>query len=251
MNRRPLAAVVSCTRTIDGMTAQSVSERFLTPLRTISDMSVVVVPSLGDAAEARALAASFDAVLLTGSTSNVSPQRYGSIAQQVMPADHARDVTSLALAAAAIEAGRTVFGICRGHQEINVLYGGTLHGDVGEAGYDGLRHHPDATAYGDALARNTHPVDLRRGAFGEPRRIDVVSAHHQGIDLLGRGLTVEATSDDDLVEAVSDFGHAAVLGVQWHPEWNLTACATSREFFTLLGRAARGDRNVRAFAQAA
>lgn len=251
MSRRPLVAVVSCTRSVDGMAAQSVSERFLTPLRTISDMSVVIVPSLGDAAEARALAASFDAVLLTGSVSNVAPHRYGSPAEQVAPADHARDATAFSLAAAAIEAGRAVFGICRGHQEINVLYGGTLHGDVGEAGYDGLRHHPVATAYGDALAGNTHPVNLRRGAFGEARRIDVVSAHHQGVDLLGTGLTVEATSDDELVEAVSDFGHAAVLGVQWHPEWNVSACAVSREFFALFGRAARGDRNVRAFARAA
>lgn len=242
MKRRPVAAVLSCARSIDGMLTQSVSERFLHPIREISGLSVVVIPSLGDMMEARELADRFDALLLTGSSSNVSPTRYGSSERQVNPADPCRDATALAMASAMIDAGRTVFGICRGLQEINVLYGGTLHGDLGRAGMAAGMHHPEVSLYGEALATNVHPVHLAHGAFGSQRTVDVVSAHHQGIDALGAGLRVEATAPDGLVEAVSDFGTAAVLGVQWHPEWNCATCGTSRSFFEMFGRAARGER---------
>lgn len=250
MKHRPVAAVLSCSRSIDGMLTQSVSERFLHPIREISGMSVVVIPSLGDMMEARSLADRFDALLLTGSSSNMSPARYGSTRKHVGPSDTCRDATALAMASAMIDAGRAVFGICRGMQEINVLYGGTLHGDLGEAGLDAAGHHPRTTLYGEALATNLHPVHIRRGALGEERTIDVVSAHHQGIEMLGTGLRVEATAPDGLVEAVSDFGTAAVLGVQWHPEWNCATCETSRSFFETFGRCARGDK-VRRIARAA
>lgn len=251
MSRRPLIAVVSCTRAMDTGRMQGVSERFLTPIVQWSELNPVIVPSLGDAAQARSLAASFDAVLLTGCMSNVAPARYGSGAPQVEPSDVRRDATALAFASALIGSGGTVFGICRGLQEINVLYGGTLHGNVGEAGYDAPSHHPAGTRYGDALAGNLHPVHIRNGVLGRERTLDVVSAHHQGIDRLGSGLVVEATASDGLVESVSDFGDAAVLGVQWHPEWNVDSCQTSREFFRMLGRAARGDREGCLLAQAA
>jgi putative glutamine amidotransferase len=46
------------------------------------------------------------------------------------------------------------------------------------------------------------------------------------------------SSGDGLVEAFAARpvqGH--VLAVQWHPEWNSGQCATSRSFFSLIGRA--------------
>ena len=239
---RPLVGVVSCTRTVHGVRMQAVAERFLRPLDEISGMAVVIVPSIERASDAKALARSFDAVLLTGSASNVAPARYGSAESPVEPVDHARDETVLALADAMIGLGRTVFGICRGHQELNVLHGGTLHRDLAEAGFDGAAHHPDAD-YADAPSRNLHPVLIRDGALGPTRTLDVVSAHRQGIDRPGGGLAVEAVSPDGLVEAVSCFDRAAVVGVQWHPEWNVASCPSSRAFFAMMGRAARGCRS--------
>ena len=45
------------------------------------------------------------------------------------------------------------------------------------------------------------------------------SHHHQGVDRVGEGLRVSATSPfDGLVEAVELPDRAFVLGVQWHPE---------------------------------
>jgi putative glutamine amidotransferase len=53
------------------------------------------------------------------------------------------------------------------------------------------------------------------------------SLHGQGLRTLGRGLRIEATAPDGLVEAVSlqprdDDPGPFLLGVQWHPEWRLT-----------------------------
>ena len=45
------------------------------------------------------------------------------------------------------------------------------------------------------------------------------SHHHQGVDRLGEGLRVSATSVlDGLPEAIELPDRSFVLGVQWHPE---------------------------------
>ena len=79
---------------------------------------------------------------------------------------------------------------------------------------------------------------MRTGELGA-RRVRVNSVHQQGIDRLGRGLSVEAiAADDGLVEAVSARPCGGeVLGVQWHPEWDAADSPASRAFFSLIGAA--------------
>lgn len=238
--RRPMVAVVSCSRIVDGRAVQTVSDRFLTPIAQVSGMIPIIVPSLVGT-DAAALAGTFDALVLTGSCSNVAPDLYGG-GDPLEPMDRRRDTTALSLADAMISAGRPVFGICRGLQELNVLYGGTLHRDLAERA--GTSHMAKDGSYEDCIGSVLHPVDLHRGMLGASARIDVVSAHRQGIDRLGAGLRIEAQAPDGLVEAVSDPSHGAVLGVQWHPEWDVTTSASSRRFFEVLGLAARGWRQA-------
>lgn len=233
---RPLAAIVSCSRTVDGRPLQAVSDRFLKPVSELAGLTPLIVPSIPGLCEAKAMARVFDCLVLTGSCSNIAPWRYGDDRPPRMPIDPGRDEVALALAAEMIAAGKPVFAICRGLQEINTLFGGTIHRDLSQT--HGDMHHPKGEAYVDALSSNLHPVLLHEGAFGVERRIDVVSAHHQGIDRLGRGLRVEATAPDGLVEAVSADN---VLAVQWHPEWNVED-RESRDFYAKLGRAAHGGR---------
>jgi len=236
--RRPLAAIVSCSRIVDGRAIQAVSDRFLTPVSDVAGLMPVIVPSLVGV-DAAMLASTFDALVLTGSCSNVAPDLYGD-EPPLEPLDRRRDTTALSLADAMISAGRPVFGICRGLQEINVLYGGTLHRDLTERA--GTAHMADERSYEDCIGSILHPVDLGGHLLGEPGRIDVVSAHRQGIDRTGRGLRTEARAPDGLVEAVSDPSHGAVIGVQWHPEWDVARSHASRRFFEVLGLAARGWR---------
>ena len=139
--------------------------------------------------------------------------------------------------------GRPVFGVCRGLQEINVAFGGTLRRDLGTTV---LPHHSaDGVAF-DAMFDHEHPVRLTgggvlAGAFGRDA-LTVNSVHYQGVDRLGNGLSVEAQAPDGMVEAVSALiDGAPVLAVQWHPEWRTDAKPDSQIFFHLLGRALRGQ----------
>lgn len=232
----PLIGVLCCNEVAD-RPIQAVATRFIRPLAEISRATVLLVPAVAGTFDAASLAARLDGLLLTGSRSNIAPRRYGDEGVAMGPLDEARDEVAIALAGRMIDAGRPVFGICRGLQELNVLFGGTLTGDL-------VAHHRegDHLPY-DALFDHHHEVDLRpegliAGITGS-RRIRVNSVHRQGIGRLGRGLDPEAhAAVDGLVEAFSARpAGAPVLAVQWHPEWDAAHRPESRAFFRFVGEA--------------
>ncbi|WP_203309025.1 MULTISPECIES: gamma-glutamyl-gamma-aminobutyrate hydrolase family protein [Sphingomonas] len=236
---RPLVGIVCCNEQA-GRPVQAVASRFVAPLTALADASVLLIPAIPEAVDLPRLAAMLDGLLLTGARSHVAPERYGGAAlPDGQTIDRDRDTVALGLAGRMIDAGKPVFGICRGLQEINVLFGGSL-GPV-------TSHHPGAwDGDYDALFDHAHDVELpasgRLATATGARRLRVNSVHQQGIDRLGAGLSVEATgAEDGLIEAVSACPcGSAILGVQWHPEWDCGRSPASRAFFTLLGAGVRG-----------
>jgi putative glutamine amidotransferase len=232
---RPVVGVMCCNQFVDERDAQVVSSRFITPLTRIAGLSVLLVPAIADAATG--LAGRLDALLLTGSGSNVCSSRYGGASlPEGQTTDNRRDEVALGLAGEMIERGRPVFGICRGLQELNVLFGGTLATDIGGTGHYAAEGLPI-----EALFSHRHDVELvADGVLDEvmpARRLAVVSAHRQGIARLGEGLRPEAHATDGLIEAISAHPCGGpVLAVQWHPEWDVARSAGSRAFFELVGR---------------
>jgi len=104
-----------------------------------------------------------------------------------------------------------VLGICRGHQLLNVVRGGTLHQDLSER--------PVASQAGHG--GGTHAIDTRGQTVA--RRVlgttsAVPSVHHQAIARVGRGLTVGAVSSDGVVESIEDPRLPFAVGTQWHAE---------------------------------
>lgn len=241
--QRPLIGVLCCNEVAD-RPVQVVASRFIEPLSRLSDATVLLVPAVAHATDVATLAGLFDGLLLTGSRSHVAPERYGGCSRGSSDrVDCERDEVALSLAGRMIEAGKPVFGICRGLQEINVLFGGTLSGDR-----CGGRHHRSATEDGYAEQfEHRHEVDLTQGgrlasATGA-RRLAVNSVHEQAIDRLGAGLAVEALSvEDGIVEAVAARPCGAdVLAVQWHPEWDVARSMASQTFFRMIGATLRGS----------
>jgi len=117
-----------------------------------------------------------------------------------------------------------VLGVCRGIQVINVHRGGSLHQDLGNAGF----HNP-----GGERTLLAHSIALEGG--GQQR---VNSIHHQGLKALGEGLTVTARCPEDgLVEAFES-EDGLVVAVQCHPE-ELTEDAWARSLFEDLVERAR------------
>ena len=148
--------------------------------------------------------ASADGLVVTGSQIDIHPALYGQaqIAAQG-PLDLERDRRDLAALHAALAQDVPIVGVCRGHQLLNIAFGGTLNQDVGG--------HNDAA----------HPIDTSTGSVA--RRVlgrggEVCSEHHQSVRRLGRGLKVTSMSNDGIVESIEMPRRSFAIGVQWHPE---------------------------------
>ena len=236
---KPLIGVLCCNEVAE-RPIQTVASRFIDPLVHLSGASVLLVPALTSGVDVGDIAARLDGLLLTGSRSNVAPSRYGSSGGEVGRTDEQRDDVALRLAGTLIERGKPVFGICRGLQELNVLFGGSLR-DMDP----GSHHGPEDEVPFHELFDHMHDIDLVAGGRlvdgGPARRVSVNSVHVQGVDRLGSGLSVEAISAlDGVVEAVSARPcEGEVLAVQWHPEWNGAQCTVSKTFFGIVGDALR------------
>lgn len=241
---RPLIGITACNRPFGEEAAQVVIDRYMEAAMLHADVAALLIPAKPDLMDAREAAARIDGLLLTGSPSNIEPERYGD-ADGKGPFDPARDEMSLALIAAMLDAGKPVFGICRGFQEINVAFGGTLDRGLGDAGR-ALPHHAPNGLPLDAMFAHSHDVSLSPGGVLARGlgcdRLTVNSVHFQGVRQLGKGLSVEATAPDGVIEAVSARpGGTPVLAIQWHPEWQTDRNAASMGFFGIMGRVLRGE----------
>jgi putative glutamine amidotransferase len=241
---RPVLGIIACTRAVGTEQAQAVINRYVTAAMAHADAAALIIPNLGELMTAREAAPRIDGLFLTGSPSNVQPALYGQEGADG-PFDPGRDAMTLDLIDAMLEQGKPVFGVCRGLQEINVAFGGTLRRDTSRAAELLAHHAPDDAAF-DAMFAHEHEVTLNPDgvlaeAFGLDR-LRVNSVHYQGVGRLGDGLSIEATAPDGLVEAVSAWiDGAPVVAVQWHPEWRVENNPQSQDFFRLLGRALRGE----------
>jgi putative glutamine amidotransferase len=210
----------------------------------------LVIPALAEELGLDELLARLDGVMFTGSYSNVEPHHYsGPPSDPGTLHDPARDATTLPLIRKAVAAGVPVLGICRGFQEMNVAFGGTLHQKVHEI--EGKQDHREDTRleldvqYGPAHEVVLAPGGLLGGLIGQDR-IQVNSLHSQGIDRLGPGLVAEATAPDGLIEAFRvEQAKAFAIAVQWHPEWKAMSNPFSRALFAAFGAAARAYMQTR------
>ncbi|MGO4706210.1 gamma-glutamyl-gamma-aminobutyrate hydrolase family protein [Microvirga sp. 2MCAF38] len=241
---RPLLGVVACNRRLGDEIAANVMQRYLIGAARYMDASLVIIPSLPDYIDAPRIAASVDGILLTGSPSNIASHRYGDDEENAEgPFDEARDETVQRMLDAAIDAQKSIFGICRGLQEINVALGGTLRRDLG------AKHHAPSDASFESMFDHRHPVALTEDgvlsrALGDTKAV-VNSVHYQGIDGLASALSIEARAPDGVVEAVSgSIGASRIIAVQWHPEWKAEADPQSQAIFQLFGRALRGVSDI-------
>jgi putative glutamine amidotransferase len=204
----------------------------------------VILPSLADLLAPSDILDGLDGILFTGSPSNIEPFHYSGPASAPGTAhDSARDATTLPLIRAAVEAGVPVLGICRGFQEMNVAFGGTLHQKVHEAG-PFMDHREDDSLPLEGQYAPSHPVHIQPGGvlagLGLASEIQVNSIHGQGVERLAPGLCIEAMAPDGLIEAVSvPQGKSFALGVQWHPEWQVSSNPDYLAIFQAFGDACR------------
>ena len=240
----PVIGIPACVRQFHELPFHTVSDRYVNGVICGVGGLPILIPAAGAAVDMAGLVDSLDGLLITGSPSNVEPHHYGGApSREGTLHDPSRDATTLPLIRAALAAAVPVFAICRGHQELNVALGGTLHQLVhevpGRLDHRGSREVPRAHRYGPR-----HPVRLTPGGLiarlANTGEIMVNSLHAQAIDRLGDGLVVEAVAEDGTIEGVRvKDAPAFALGVQWHPEACLDSCAVARGLFEAFRDAAR------------
>jgi putative glutamine amidotransferase len=250
MSRLPLIGIPADRRLYGKHYFHMVGEKYIEAIAVGAKAMPVLIPALGSELDLSSLLDACDGLLFTGSASNVEPHHYGGPASEPGTLhDPNRDATTLPLIPRAVAAGLPVLAICRGFQEMNVAYGGTLHQRLHEVdGYSD--HREDEAAPLDVQYGPAHEVLLEPGGrlqkIAGRDRLQVNSLHWQGIETLGNDLRVEARAPDGVIEAFRVAGPADfALGLQWHPEWQIEQNPFSSALFAAFGEASRRRASIR------
>lgn len=210
-----------------------VGEKYINAIAHGSRSYPVLLPAMGRGSQLKEMTSLFDidkivadldGLFFPGSVSNVNPLLYGKSQETPdLPVDHQRDTTTLRMIKSAVRQGVPILAVCRGFQELNVAFGGTIHQKVQDIdGY--MDHREDTSLPKTQQYEHAHTVKIMENGLLHrlwgSSQARVNSLHGQGIDKLGDGLIVEALAQDSLIEAISvSTAKTFALGVQWHPEW--------------------------------
>jgi putative glutamine amidotransferase len=247
--KRPVVGVIGNSHRVENrFTVQMVGERNLRAVADVSGALPLMFAGLPEITDIGALLDVVDGIVLTGARANVHPTRFNATPDvKHEPYDIHRDEVALTLSKACVARGIPLFGICRGLQEMNVAFGGSLHPEIREIP-GRMNHrmprlengeiHPDPTV----IFADRHEVALTPGgAFATILgcdRIKVNSLHGQGILQPGERVVIEGVAEDGTIEAIriADAPSFA-LGVQWHAEYDPQKNPINRKLFEAFGEA--------------
>ena len=255
---KPVVGVIGSAHVInDRHNVQLVGQRNMRAVAEVAGALPLMFAGTPDITDIDALLGAVDGILLTGARANVHPARFGAEADaRHEPYDHDRDAMALGLIEACIERGVPLFGICRGLQEMNVAFGGSLHPEIRELP-GRMNHrmprlengeiHPDP----NVVFADRHEVQLAKGGVFAKllgcEAIRVNSLHGQGILELGKRVAVEGVAEDGTIEAIRIAeAPCFALGVQWHAEYDPQSNPINRILFEAFGAALRESKQGRA-----
>lgn len=246
---KPVVGVIGNSYTVEKrFSVQAVGERNLRALAEVTGALPLMFAGLPGVTDLDALLDVVDGVLLTGARANVHPERFRTAPDpRHEPYDPDRDDVALAVIDLCVKRGVPLFGICRGLQEMNVAFGGSLHPEIRELP-GRINHrmprlengeiHPDA----EVIFADRHDVRLTPGGvfarlYGRDT-IRVNSLHGQGILEPGPRVVVEGIAEDGTIEAIRiKDAPGFALGVQWHAEYDPQRNPINQALFQAFGAA--------------
>jgi len=245
--RKPVVGVIGNTGVVnDRHNVQLVGQRNMRAIAEVAGALPLMFAGTPDITDIEALLGAVDGILLTGARANVHPTHFGVEPHpKHEPYDQERDAMALGLIDACVARGVPLFGICRGLQEMNVAFGGTLHPEIRDIP-GRMNHrmprlengevHPDPKV----VFADRHEVALKPdGKFAAllgRESIRVNSLHGQGIEEPGKRVVVEGVAEDGTIEAISIAeAPGFALGVQWHAEYDPQTNPINRALFQAFG----------------
>jgi putative glutamine amidotransferase len=246
---KPVVGVIGNAQVInDRHNVQLVGQRNLQAIAEVAGALPLMFAGTPDITDIDALLGAVDGILLTGARANVHPAHFGVEPDpRHEPYDQARDAMALALIEACVARGIPLFGICRGFQEMNVAFGGSLHPEIRELP-GRMNHrmprlengeiHPDP----EVVFADRHEVRLVAGGLFAGllgcETIRVNSLHGQGILEPGERVVVEGVAEDGTIEAIRVAeAPSFAVGVQWHAEYDPQRNPINRALFKAFGAA--------------
>ena len=246
---KPVVGVIGNAQVVnDRYNVQVVGQRNLRAVAEVAGALPLMFPAMPDVTDIDALLGAVDGILLTGARANVHPTCFGVEPDaRHEPYDQDRDAVALNLVKACVDRGVPIFGICRGFQEMNVAFGGSLHPEIRDLP-GRMNHrmprlengevHPDP----EVVFADRHDVKLvADGVFARLlgcEMIRVNSLHGQGSEVPGKRIVIEGVAEDGTIEAIriADAPSFA-LGVQWHAEYDPQINPINRTLFKAFGEA--------------
>lgn len=178
----------------------------------------VLIPVTDDTEVLAAAVDRLDGLILTGGGDIHPLYQHEQPIPQLGEGSLLRDRYDLSLLRLATERQLPVFGICRGHQIINLAFGGSLYQDIYAQRSDTFIQHSQKLPRPEIA----HTVAIRPGSLlyewlGPETGVN--SLHHQAVRETAPGFAVTATSPDGVIEAMeSTVPYRQIFSVQWHPE---------------------------------
>ena len=151
-----------------------------------------------------------DGLLLTGGSGPHPNLYHEDFDDPAAPAtvNVVRDEFEMALMDAFVKAGKPIMGICRGHQMLNIYFGGHLVQNFPAKGHP--NHH-----YGTSHTVKADADSIVGKLFGTEFKVN--SFHKNAISIVADDLKITAWSPDGIPEAM-EHKTLPIFGTQFHPE---------------------------------
>jgi putative glutamine amidotransferase len=194
--------------------------------------NALILPPIAVQTKLKGTLRHLDGILISGGNFDIHPSYYGEKPINTLGGiKKERTEFELELVDLALKQDLPLLGICGGAQAINVASGGSLYQDI-------ATQVPNAEKHQQGVKRDkpAHPVIVHSGTrlrqIVQKRTLQVNTTHHQAIKKVGKGLVINATAKDGLIEGLESSIHSFVLGVQWHPEILARKDSSQRRIFS-------------------
>ena len=163
-----------------------------------------------------------DGLVVSGGNFDVDPALFGASERHAtVKTKDRRTAFEAAVTRGMLARDKAVLGICGGQQLLHVILGGTLVQHIPDAVPDALAHEQPNSRDEPGHTVAVAPDTLLHRIVGTDA-LPVNSAHHQAAAHDGEGIVINAVAPDGVVEGIESPAYRFCLGVQWHPEYDIS-----------------------------